>query len=233
MDTKVVLVVGGSRGLGRAVATRCAASGYKVYVLSRSRPTDLAGITYIPDDFTRKGTAQKYLLEIRPSMLIISAAAGLHKRIRETREDEIDFVVANTFAGSIHWIGESVTNLSTGSRVGWIASLTALIPDPNWSIYAACKAGVMQFIESARKEATQRGIGITVCFPGCLKTGFHVDCNTTTPQSAVEPDLVAQSMLSAIEDGDDFWAAPMDSEVVDEYFRLRQQFLIRFSGALE
>lgn len=233
MNTNIALIVGGSKGLGKAIASNYVVLGYKVFVLSRNPPTDLTEIVHVADDFTRTGVAKRYLLEIQPTTLIISAATGLYKPLNELSESETNLVIASTLTGSINWISEAISNMKSGSKIGWMASLTALIPDANWSVYAACKAGVMQFIESARDEALQRGISITTCFPGCLKTDFHINSNATPPQSAVEPELIAPDLLSAIENRKNIWVSPMDSEVVGEFFRVRQQLLARFSGSLK
>jgi len=230
---KGVLVVGGSKGLGKAIASNYVLLGYKVFSLSRTPPTDLSGVIHIADDFTKKGVAQKYLSEIQPAILIISAATGLYKPVIELNEDEIDAVIVGTLTGSVHWISEAISSMGSGAKIGWIASLTALLPNANWSVYAACKAGVIQFIDSVRADALQRGITITTCFPGCLNTNFHINSNTITPQSAVDPESITPDLLSSINRGDYIWAAPMDQKVVSEFSRVRLQLLTQFQGALK
>lgn len=229
-----VLIVGGSRGLGFSLAlSYCRRRGYETVILSRTVPPEAIDAEIVLTDATQVGIAEHCLRQIEPDSLIINFAEGIYRQPELLTDEEIRQAIKINAAGAISWINAAVRLLPTEAKIGWISSLTALIPDENWAIYAATKAAVSHFIECVRPLAARRGIGLTVCFPGCLRTDFHTASGAThIPPDAVSPDEIVVAMGDAIEAGREFWAARMDAPAVEQFYDLRKEFLERTKGGV-
>ena len=60
-----------------------------------------------------------------------------------------------------------------GAHILNVVSTIALTSQPNYSIYAASKYGLLGFTNTLRKEAQSRGIKVTAAFPGGTDTAFR------------------------------------------------------------
>lgn len=230
-----VLIVGGSRGLGFALARNFCGDGCETVVLSRTAPhsTDIEFETILADA-VENGAAERYLREVKPNLVVISFAEGIYKQPEALVDTEVERIIETNAKGAISWITAAIRLLPAKSKIGWVSSLTALIPDENWAIYAATKAAVNHFIECVRPAALRRGISITVCYPGCLQTDFHLAAGASaTPAGAVSPDSIANEMREAIEAGREFWAAEMDRLIVEKYYEERRRILMETNGGLK
>jgi short-subunit dehydrogenase len=121
----------------------------------------------------------------------------------------------SSFVASICWLSAALKLLPPGSAIGWLASLTARVPSMEWAAYAASKAGVEHYIRCIRQEAQGRGLSVTVCFPGCVGTGFQSRSGAPDPLSALLPEEVAPLIYDAVAAGLEVWAAAMDAGVVE------------------
>ena len=61
---------------------------------------------------------------------------------------------------------EAMMRMSEGAHILNVVSTIALTSQPNYSIYAASKYGLLGFTNTLRKEAQSRGIKVTAAFPG-------------------------------------------------------------------
>jgi len=228
-----VLIVGGSRGLGLALASHFCRRGHETVILSRRAPCAAIDAEIISDDAAHAGIAEQRLREIDPNLLIVNFALGIYRRPETLTDAEIGRGIEINATGAIRWLSAAIRLLPPGARIGWISSLTALVPDEIWAIYAATKTAVNHFIECVRPQAAQRGIRLTVCYPGCLQTDFHRAAGAeNAPPEAAAPDDIAGALGAAIEDGLEFWAAEMDAVAVERYYELRRQFSASAEGKL-
>jgi len=214
MESKKVLIVGGSKGIGKEIA-EVALRKHKVYVVARTKNQLLeeAGVNFIISDFGYRHVAGEILRKLIPDILVLSAAKGLCKNILDIEETDIIEVTNNTFAYPLVWITEALKNLRTGSKVGWISSLTAKIPNKLWATYAASKSAVEHYIRCISSEAVKKGISLTICYPGCVDTNFHIDSGAMVPANAIKPEEISIDMFAAIESGVERWVAPMDIKI--------------------
>lgn len=231
-----VLIVGGSRGLGFALARNFCGNGCETVVLSRTAPrSNDIEFENILADAVEKGAAERHLREVKPNLLVINFAEGIYKQPESLIYTEVERIIETNAAGAIDWITAAIRLLPAKSKIGWVSSLTALIPDENWAIYAATKAAVNHFIECVRPAALRRDISITVCYPGCLQTDFHLAAGASSAPlvGAVSPDSIAKAMREAIEAGREFWAAEMDGLIVEKHYEERRRFLMETNGGLK
>ncbi len=227
-----VLIVGGSRGLGFSLAAGFRRRGYEVVILSRTAPSDQIDAEIILENAARPNIAEHCLRQIEPNLLIVNFAEGIYRQPELLIEPEIERAIETNAAGAIRWISAAIRRLPAKAKIGWVSSLTALIPHENWAVYAAAKAAVNHFVEGVRPAARRRGISITVCYPGCLQTDFHRAAGTTAPPDAVSPDAIVGAMSDAIETGQEVWAAQMDAVIVNQYDEMKKRYFAQAKGEL-
>src|SRR5690606_41257496 len=94
-SSKIVLITGGSSGIGKSIGEFLSEKNYKVYGTSR-KPANIPGSSFelVPLDVTKKEiiiSAIGYILQIegRIDVLINTAVVGITGRIVETTEEEI------------------------------------------------------------------------------------------------------------------------------------------------
>jgi short-subunit dehydrogenase len=230
-----VLIVGGSKGIGLALATEAATKYSNVTVIARTNTKQIEqlNINFINQNFNNIDLIRTTIKNIKPNIVILCVAQGLYGDIFHLENEKILNCINTTYLSTIFWIKELINMLPSQSRVGWISSLTAQVTNHNWSVYASAKAGVEHFISSIREKAEQKEITITVCYPGCVATGFHEKAGTKTPENAINPDQISKELLIAIESGLMFWAAPVDREVINETYQIRQHNQNKFGGLLQ
>jgi short-subunit dehydrogenase len=230
-----ILIVGGSKGIGLALATEAATKYSNVTVIARNNTEKIKqlNIDFINQNFNDIDLIRTTIKNIKPNIVILCVAQGLYGDIFHLENDKILNCINTTYLSTIFWIKELINMLPSQSRVGWISSLTAQVTNHNWSVYASAKAGVEHFISSIREKAEQKKISITVCYPGCVATGFHEKAGTKTPENAINPDKISKELLIAIESGLMFWAAPVDREVINETYQIIQLHQNKFRGLLQ
>ena len=91
-------------------------------------------------------------------------------------------------------------------------------------------AGQIQAWENMKKHLTKdkalyfsHGFGVT----------FHEKTGIKTPEKAINPEKLSKELLIAIESRLMFWAAPIDREVINETYQIKQDYQNKFRGLLQ
>jgi short-subunit dehydrogenase len=186
-----VVVTGGSRGIGYALAHRFARAGYDVAVIARSQaPLEEAAATIarecrvralaLPLDVTHADAPS--LIDARladagfyTDVLVNCAGVGLAGRFVDHSDPEI-LDLLNLNVGALtrlmhHALGRQVARGRGG--VMNIASLGGMVPGPYQAAYYASKAYVLSLTEGVGEEIAGRGVRICAVAPGPVNTGFH------------------------------------------------------------
>lgn len=235
MLEKKILIVGGSRGIGLSLAKKALSQNSEVTVIARKKIDDLQNseIKFIQQDFNDISLARPTLLTFQPNILILCVAQGLYGDVLRFSNEQIFQCIKTSLISTIIWLKEAIDILPENSKIGWISSLTAKMTSHSWSYYASAKAGVDHFIDCARQIAIARGISITICYPGCVATGFHKRAGTETPANAVEPSEIAEDLLQAIGNSLDFWASDMDKDFIEEIYKFNKNHRCKFGELLK
>jgi NAD(P)-dependent dehydrogenase (short-subunit alcohol dehydrogenase family) len=163
MTERVVLVTGASRGIGRGIAERLRADGWRVETAERSSGVDLTD----PE-------AARAAVERLDGIGALVANAGLIVRktaLEHTLEDwrqVIDlnltsvFVLAQTAARRMVESG--------GGSIVLIASQLSYFGGVNAASYAASKGGVAQLTKSLSNELSGQGVRVNAVAPGWIET---------------------------------------------------------------
>jgi 3-oxoacyl-[acyl-carrier protein] reductase len=180
--SRVVLVTGGQRGIGRAIAERFAANGDRVAITYRSGevPEIFFGVRC---DVTSTEQVDAAFAEIESHfgspVEVVVANAGVTKDQLILRMSDDDFAsVVDTNLGGAFRVArraaKGMLRLKRG-RIILIGSVVAMLGSPGQVNYAATKAGLIGLARSLARELGSRGITTNVIAPGFVETDMTVD----------------------------------------------------------
>lgn len=177
MDTRVVLIVGASSGIGRACATHLATRGLRVYGTSRSAPTEPGPVAILQMDVTDDESVQHAIdailrregrLDIVVNNAGIAIAGPLELTSIEEAKRQIDVNLFGAFR-VCRVVLPSMRRQGGGYIVN-VGSIGGLIAIPYQPLYRASKLALEGMTESLRLEVRSFGIRVVVIEPGDTKT---------------------------------------------------------------
>lgn len=172
----MVLVTGGNRGIGLAIARAFEGQGDRVAVTYRSGepPEGLFGVQCdVTDPQQVEDAFSKVEAELGPvEILVANAGVTRDQLIMRMSEEDFATVVQTNLAGS--WrvakrASKGMLRLRRG-RVVFISSVVGLLGSAGQSNYAASKAGLVGLARSLARELGSRGITFNVVAPGFVET---------------------------------------------------------------
>ncbi len=178
---RCVLITGGNRGIGLAIARAFVDAGDRVAVTYRSGEPP-AGLHGVRCDVTDPASVEAAFTEVEGALgpvEVLVANAGITRDQLIMRMSEEDFadVVATNLAGS--WrvakrASKGMLRLRRG-RVVFISSVVGLLGSAGQSNYAASKAGLVGLARSLARELGSRAITFNVVAPGFVETDMTAE----------------------------------------------------------
>lgn len=206
--SRVVVVTGGSRGIGRAVALRFAEEKPKVVVLAHFDPDDSASEETLKAlaekgvegesrkvDVSSWEAANGWIKEIlekheRIDVLVNNAGITRDTLLMRMSEEDWDAVIRINLK-SVFNCTQAVLRPMTKQRHGSIVNISSVvgqIGNIGQGNYAASKAGILGLSKSAAKEVAPRGVRVNAVAPGFIDTEM----------TAVLPQKVKDAFLQQI-----------------------------------
>ncbi len=174
--SRVVLVTGGNRGIGRAIAERFVADGHRVAVTARSGEGPEGTLT-VRADVTDAASLDAAFTEVEQQLgpvEIVVANAGITKDTLLLRmsEDDFDSVVATNLGGAFRVVKRASKGMLRArfGRVILISSVVGLFGSAGQINYSSSKAALVGFARSLTRELGARGITANVVAPGFIET---------------------------------------------------------------
>jgi 3-oxoacyl-[acyl-carrier protein] reductase len=171
-----VLVTGGNRGIGLAIARRLAADGDDVTVTSRSGAA-VPGLTVAACDVTdaaQVDAAFKVAEQEHGPVEVVVANAGITRDqlLALMSEDDFADVVNTNLTGAYRVAKRAVRGMIRlrRGRIILISSVVGLLGSAGQANYAASKAGLVGFGRSLARELASRAITVNVVAPGFVDT---------------------------------------------------------------
>jgi 3-oxoacyl-[acyl-carrier protein] reductase len=179
--TRSVLVTGGNRGIGLAIARRFAEAGDKVAVTYRTGEPP-AGLFGVRCDVTDTESVRSAVDEVRsqqgPVQVLVSNA-GITKDQLMIRMGEDDFqaVMDTNLMGGVRFTQAVLPEMVSArwGRLVYVSSVTGLTGAPGQANYAASKAALLGFARSVAREVGKRNITANVVSPGLIDTDMSAD----------------------------------------------------------
>ncbi|KAB1657755.1 beta-ketoacyl-ACP reductase [Pseudoclavibacter chungangensis] len=177
MTVRTVLVTGGNRGIGRAIAEQFVADGHRVAVTSRSGEGGPEGALTVQGDVTDAASIDAAFSRVEAELgpvEVVVANAGITRDTLLLRMSEDDFtdVVDTNLTGVFRVIKRASKGMLKArfGRVVLISSVVGLYGSPGQINYAAAKAGLVGIARSLTRELGARGITANVVAPGFIET---------------------------------------------------------------
>jgi 3-oxoacyl-[acyl-carrier protein] reductase len=182
-----VLITGGNRGIGLAIAQAFVANGDKVAVTYRSASELPAGILGVKADVTDEASVDAAFAEVEAAhgpVEVLVANAGITKDTLLMRMSEDDFtsVIDTNLTGAFRAIkraSKGMIRMRKG-RVVLISSVSGLYGAPGQINYSASKAGLVGIARSLTRELGSRGITANVVAPGFINTDMTAELPEAT-----------------------------------------------------
>jgi len=215
-DDRIVVVTGGSKGLGRAMCLGFAAAGATVVVSSRK----LAACEQVAEEVRAAGgralavachvgdweacdalVAQVVEAHGRIDVLVNNAGiAPVPPSLAEVSAELFDKTIAVNLKGPLRLGAMAAAHMPAGGSVINISSKAALHPSPFTVVYAAAKAGLNALTQAMAQELGPRGIRVNAIVCGT----FHTDSFHRSASSPEALDAIASRLsLGRIADADE------------------------------
>lgn len=171
-----VLVTGGNRGIGLAIARCFADAGDRVAVTHRSgEPPD--GLFGVRCDITDTASVDAAFTAVEAEhgpveVLVANAGINADQLLMRMSDEDFTSVVDTNLTGSFRCVrraSKGMIRLRRG-RIVFISSVVGLYGSPGQANYAASKAGLVGMARSVTRELGGRGITANVVAPGFVET---------------------------------------------------------------
>jgi NADP-dependent 3-hydroxy acid dehydrogenase YdfG len=209
-ETRIAVITGASRGIGRAIALRFARDGYEIVAVARKRAeldalcdeidrTD-ALCRAIVLDVSDAAAVARELNGIDADVLVNNAGVGVTKPFAELSPDEWHRMVDVNVNALYHVTRAVLPSMIARRRghvctIGSIASRSAFL---GGSCYAGTKAFVTAWAESLMLEVREHGVKVSVVMPGAVATAFNDNRLTEKDQWKLMPEDVADTVASVV-----------------------------------
>jgi dehydrogenase/reductase SDR family protein 7B len=186
LQGKVVLITGGSSGIGRATALRLAGHGARVAVAARTRAAldevvrevqarGSEGLA-LPTDVTDAGACREAVEATaarwgKLDVLVCSAGLSLRALFADCTPEVMERVFRVNFFGTLYPTSCAIPHVrrTRGSLVA-VSSLTGLKGTPSYALYGASKFAVQGLYDALRLELASDGVHVGVVSPGFVDT---------------------------------------------------------------
>lgn len=211
MQNKVVVVVGGTGGIGSTLAHKLAKAQAKLVLVGRDRTrlealaTELATFTQVlsvPTDITQPQQVETLMQKAvqhfgQIDALVNAAGAGILKQWNKLTPGDLDAMLDVNLKGSFYTT-QAAANVMKDRRVGHICNVVGILGKHSMATgaaYCAAKFGVVGFSKSMADELRRYGIKITLFYFGGVDTPFWDPVSLKVDRSKM---LSAQTAADAI-----------------------------------
>lgn len=194
MANQIILITGGSRGLGRSAALHLADRGHDVIVTYRTQKDDADAVVAeiqakgrkavaLPLDIGRTDTFAEFEATVCGVLtdtwqrdtfdaLLNNAGISMHEPFANTTEEQFDAVIDTHLKGPYFLTQRLLPLLTDGGRILNVSSGLARFSMPGTSIYGAAKGAIEVLTRYLAMELADRQIRVNVIAPGAIATDF-------------------------------------------------------------
>jgi 3-oxoacyl-[acyl-carrier protein] reductase len=176
---RVVMVTGGSRGIGRACADRFLVAGDRVVATSRTAPADDGDerLWKVECDVRSTEAVETTFKAVEErwgpvEVLIANAGVTRDQLLLRMNEDAWAEVIDTNLTGAFRVVKRAVGQMvrARRGRIVLVSSVSGLAGQAGQANYAAAKAGLVGFARSLARELASRQVLVNVVAPGAVDT---------------------------------------------------------------
>lgn len=194
MDTKIALITGGSRGLGKNAALHLARKGVDIIFTYRSQEAEAQAVVAevetlgarahaLPLDVADSKSFEAFALAVKELLhskwqrenfdyLLNNAGIGIHAGFADTTEAQFDQLMNIQFKGVFFLTQALLPLLADGGRILNVSTGLTRFALPGYAAYASMKGAIEVLTKYLAKELGPRGIAVNVVAPGAIETDF-------------------------------------------------------------
>lgn len=203
---KTVLVTGGTRGIGRAIADAFFKKGYRVLVTySRDEESAENARTAGLEVYKADVSNEKEMLELfsrikRLDVLVNNAGVSLVKQIQDVAMEEFNRLFAVNVGGAFLCSREASKLMisQSGGLIVNISSVWGEVGGSCESVYSASKGALIAFTKALSKELGYSGVRVNCISPGMIDTRMN-DCFSAEEKRAIAEEIPVGRMGRADE----------------------------------
>lgn len=206
---RIVLITGASSGYGKATAKAFKDKGDTIIMTARNfeklelARAEVGGDLAISMDVTKPEDWEKIVTTIkekygRLDILVNNAGGGITiKEVSKFTTEEIDNTIKlnlNSVIYGCRAFADMMKEQKSGTMIN-ISSVCARQCWPTWSVYAAAKAGVLNFSKGMYLEMQPYNVRVSCVVPSSASTGFQSACGIGETTDKLLPEDVAETVL--------------------------------------
>ena len=233
MQSKVVVVVGATGGIGAALVPKLAEAGAKLVLVARDADKleelvnnleddyDIEAIAF-PTDITKyeqvEGMVQQAIAQFgQIDVLVNAAGAGVMKQFLRIEPQELDQMLDLNLKGNFY-TSQAVANVMKDRKVGHICNVIGILgkhPMAMASAYCASKFGAIGFSKCMADEVRRLGIKVTLFYFGGIDSPFWDNVSLKVDRSKMlTTETAANAIMFAL--SADPQAVPMEINIQPE-----------------
>ena len=184
LSGQVVLVAGGTRGIGRAITLRCARAGAKVvalYVRNQEAAEELTAlataeqleVAVLRADLTMDkshAVIRESLFDMQLTGFVCCAATGIHKPFTELTTRHFDFTFALNVRAFFSMVQFVLPLMGNGGSIVALSSEGAVHAYPTYSLVGASKGALESLCRHMAVELADQGVRVNILSPGSVLT---------------------------------------------------------------
>lgn len=207
--SRIVLITGASSGYGKATAKAFKENGDIVIMAARNidklenAKAEVGGDLAFSMDVTKPSDWERIVKIIKDTygkldILVNNAGGGVTiKEVSEFTIEEIDETIKlnlNSVIYGCRAFADMMKEQKTGTMIN-VSSVCARQCWPTWSVYAAAKAGVLNFSKGMYLEMQPHNVRVTCVVPSSASTGFQSACGIGETTDQLLPEDIAETIL--------------------------------------
>jgi 3-oxoacyl-[acyl-carrier protein] reductase len=179
--SRVVLVTGGSKGIGHGIAAQLARARHRVAATYRSGevPTDVLGVQCDVTDPSQVEAAFTQVESALGNVEVLVANAGITRDtlLMRMSDEDWDQVIATNLTGAFRVARRAARPMIRGrfGRIVFISSVVGQMGSAGQVNYAASKSGLVGMARSLARELGSRGVTANVVAPGFIETDMTAE----------------------------------------------------------
>ncbi|MDD6308974.1 MAG: SDR family oxidoreductase [Clostridia bacterium] len=207
--SRIILITGASSGYGKATAKAFKDNGDTVIMTARNLEKleqarkEVGGDLAFSMDVTKPAEWEKAVKNVKENfgrldILVNNAGGGISiKNVSELTTEEIDSTIKlnlNSVIYGCRAFADMMKEQNCGTMIN-ISSVCARQCWPTWSVYAAAKAGVLNFSKGMYLEMQPYNVRVTCVVPSSASTGFQSACGIGETADKLLPEDIAETVL--------------------------------------